>query len=115
MTDAEIALYAELRAAVPPDWRISMRGGQRPYRRGEPHQTMIIECRRPRYCPVDVDVRPTRGRPGEFSGSMLRRTGTDELRHAVPVELLNNPALTEGTIAIDVQQIADDLATFERG
>lgn len=87
MTDAQIALYAALRVAVPTSWRVRLIA---PYSaRLNPQQPamLVVECWRER--------------------NHRRQT----LRHAVPSHILEDAAYTAGTIGIDVRQIVADLAT----
>ena len=84
MTDAQIALYAAIRTAIPTSWRVRMITP----RRIAPGQTLLVEC--------------TRERNHELQ----------RLAHAVPSDLLEDPRYTEGTIGIDVRQIVSDLGFY---
>lgn len=87
MTDAQIALYAAVRVAIPTSWRVRM---ITPWRIG-PGSTVLVEC--------------TRERNHELQ----------RLAHAVPADILEDPRYTEGTIGIDVSQIASDLSFYGAG
>lgn len=84
MTDAQIALYAAVRVAIPTSWQVRMITPRRPTR----GSTVLVEC--------------TRERNHELQ----------RLAHAVPADLLEDPRYTEGTIGIDVRQIASDLGFY---
>jgi hypothetical protein len=81
MTDAQIALYAAVRAAIPTSWRVRLITP----RRIAPGGTVLVDC--------------TRERNHELQ----------RLAHAVPADILEDPRYTEGTIGIDVSQIVSDL------
>lgn len=81
MTDAQIALYAAVRVAIPTSWRIRMVTSWKP----GPGAMILVVCWRD------------------------RNHRREELRHAVPAEFLEDPRYKEGTIRLDVQQIVNDL------
>lgn len=87
MTDAQIALYASVRVAIPTSWRVRL---ITPWRIG-PGATVLVEC--------------TRERNDELQ----------RLAHAVPADLLEDPRFREGTIGIDVRQIVSDLGFYGTG
>lgn len=85
MTDAEIALYAAVRVAIPASWRVRTISSCAKH---GPRFT-IVECWRE------------------------RNHRLHQLRHAVPSHLLEDPRTRAGTIGIDVRQIAADLDRYE--
>lgn len=84
-TDAQIALYAAVRVAIPTSWRVLVRWP----RRIEPGVMVIVECWRDR-----GDQR-------------------EQLRHAVDAVLLEDPRWSAATIALDTEQIVYDLMPFD--
>lgn len=90
MTDAQIALYAAVRVAVPTSWRVRLISPYSAQRRPQDPAMLIVECWR------------------------RRSHRVDQLRHAVPSHILEDPRTREGTIRIDVRQIVGDLATYEQ-
>lgn len=89
MTDAQIALYAAVRVAVPGSWRVRLVSPYTAHTLPEAPAVLIVECWRE------------------------RNHRLDQLRHAVPSHLLEDPRTREGTIGIDVRQIVDDLQNHD--